>query len=237
MRRALLLAVIAAAILSLTGGVAAAHANYVKSNPASDAQLTKAPTEVRVTFSEPPDARGSDLAVLDADGKRLDDRDVTLVADEPNTLRVTLGALGDGGYLVSWTALSAVDGHETKGVFAFAVNAPLPVIKDIGPASPPPTALEIVGRALSYGGAAVLTGLAFFTMFIRVPTAGAQTLRERHLVFVGGVALVVGSALLIAGQGANIPVRLLALLGVRAVAGVAALASLAAPPRLLPADA
>jgi copper transport protein len=237
MRRALLLAVIAAAILSLTGGVAAAHANYVKSNPASDAQLTKAPTEVRVTFSEPPDARGSDLAVLDADGKRLDNRDVTLVADEPNTLRVTLGALGDGGYLVSWTALSAVDGHETKGVIAFAVNAPLPVIKDIGPASPPPTALEIVGRAMSYGGMALLTGLAFFTMFIRVPTAGAQMLRERQLVIVGGVALVAGSVLLIVGQGANIPARLLALLGVRAVAGVAALASLAVPPRLLPADA
>jgi copper transport protein len=236
-RRALLLAIITAAVLSLTGGIAAAHANYVKSNPASDARLTKAPTEVRVTFSEPPDARGSDLAVLDVDGKRLDNRDVELVGDEPNTLRVTLGALADGGYLVAWTALSAVDGHETKGVFAFAVNAPLPVIKDIGPAAPPPTALEIIGRALSYAGMALLTGLAFFTMFIRVPTAGPETLRERHLVIVGGAALVAGSALLIVGQGANIPGRLLALLGVRAIAGVAALASLAAPPRLLPADA
>ena len=237
MRRALLIAVIGAAALSLTGGIAAAHANYVKSNPASDARLTKAPTEVRVTFSEPPDARGSDLEVLDVDGKRLDNRDVTLVSDEPNTLRVTLGTIGDGGYLIAWTALSAVDGHETRGLIAFSVNAPLPPIKDIGPSAAPPTAIEIAGRALSYGGLALLTGLAFFTMFIRVPTPGPEARRERRLVIVGGAALVVGSALLILGQGTNIPGRLLALLGLRALAGAAALASLAVPPRLLPADA
>jgi copper transport protein len=236
-RRALFVAVIAAAVLSLVGGIAAAHANYVKSNPASDARLTKPPTDVRVTFSELPDARGSDLAVLDVDGKRLDNRDVTLVSDEPNTLRVTVGGLGDGGYLVAWTALSAVDGHETKGLIAFSVNAPLPPIKDVGPATPPPTAGEIAGRMLSYVGMALLTGVAFFTMFIRVPTSAAEERRERELVLVAGAALVAGGAILIVGQGTNIPGRLLALLGVRAVAGLAAMASLAVSSRLLPPDA
>ena len=235
--RGLLAVIVAASALLAVGGTAAAHANYVKSNPASDARLTKAPTDVRVTLSEPPDARGSDLAVLDVDGKRLDNRDVTLVTDEPNTLRVTVTGLGDGGYLVAWTALSAVDGHETKGVIAFSVNAPLPPIKDVGPSVPPPTASEIAGRALSYGGAALLTGLGFFTMFIRVPRPGAEERRERRVVLVAGAALVAGSAVLILDQSANIPARLLALLGLRAVAGVAALASLAVPPRLLPADA
>ena len=138
--RPLLAALVAASVLILMGGAAAAHANYVKSNPASDARLTKPPTEVRVTFSETPDARGSDVAVLDVNGNRVDAHDVTLVSDEVNTLRVSLGAIGDGGYLVSWTTVSAVDGHETKGAFAFAINAPLPAIKDIGPSAPPPTA-------------------------------------------------------------------------------------------------
>jgi copper transport protein len=236
--RVILAALVAASVLSLMGGAAAAHANYVKSNPASDAQLTKPPTEVRVTFSETPDPRGSDLAVLDVNGSRLDKHDVTLVSDEPNTLRVSLGAISDGGYIVSWTTVSAVDGHETKGAFAFAVNAPLPTFtNDFTPSAPPPTALEIVGRALSYGGMALLTGLAFFTMFIRVPTAGAEAGRERRLVIVGGAALVVGSALLIVNQGANIPQRLLLLLGLRALAGVGALASLVVPSRTLPAEA
>lgn len=232
-----LAALVAASVLILMGGAAAAHANYVKSNPASDARLTKAPPEVRVTFSETPDARGSDVAVLDVSGNRLDKRDVTLVSDEPNTLRVSLGAMGDGGYLVSWTTLSAVDGHETKGAFAFAVNAPLPKIVDIGPSAPPPTPIELAGRALSYAGMALLTGLGFFTMFIRVPADDAERRRERWLVTAGGAALVVGSALLLLNQGATIPGRLLLLLGLRAFAGVAALASLAVPSRLLPADA
>jgi len=235
--RGLLAALVAASVLLLLGGAAAAHANYVKSNPASDAQLTRAPTEVRVTFSEPPDARGSDVAVLDASGDRLDKRVVTVVSDEPNTLRVSLGAIADGGYIVAWTALSAIDGHETKGAFAFAVNAPLPPIGDIGPSAPPPTALEIAGRALSFAGMALLTGLGFFTMFIRTPSKVPELRRERRLALVGGAALVGGSALLILGQGANIPGRLLALLALRGLAGVGALATLAVPGRILPDDA
>jgi copper transport protein len=235
--RAFIIATIAAAILSFAGGFAAAHANYVKSNPASDARLTKPPTEVRVTFSETPDARGSDVAVLDVSGNRLDKRDLTLVGDEPNTLRVSLGPIGDGGYIVSWTTVSAVDGHETKGAFAFAINAPLPPPIDVGPSAPPPTPLEIAGRGLSYAGMALLAGLAFFTMFIRVPADDAEARRERRLVLIGGAALVAGSVLLVLNQSANIPERLLLLLGLRALAGVAALASLAVPSRLLPADA
>jgi len=235
--RGLLAALVAASVLVLMGGAAAAHANYVKSNPASDARLTKPPTDVRVTFSETPDARGSDVAVLDVNANRVDKHDVTLVSDEPNTLRVSLGTIGDGGYIVSWTTVSAVDGHETKGAFAFAINAPLPAIKDIGPAAPPPTALEIAGRAFSYAGMALLTGLAFFTMFIRIPADDAETRRERRLVIVGGAALVAGSALLVLNQGTNIPGRLLLLLALRAFAGVVALLSLAVPPRFLPADA
>jgi len=235
--RPLLAALVAASVLILMGGAAAAHANYVKSNPASDARLTKPPTEVRVTFSETPDARGSDVAVLDVNGNRVDAHDVTLVSDEVNTLRVSLGAIGDGGYLVSWTTVSAVDGHETKGAFAFAINAPLPAIKDIGPSAPPPTALEIAGRALSYGGVAVLTGLGFFTMFIRVPAADSEVRRERRLVMIGGAALIGGTALLALNQGANIPGRLLLLLALRGFAGVAAVSALVLPSRLLPADA
>ena len=121
-----------------------AHANYVKSNPASDARLAKSPTEVRVTFSETPDPAGSDLAVLDTAGKRLSAPTVAAATDEPNTLIVSVPDLPEGGYLVSWTARSAVDGHETKGAFGFAIgNAPLPSIPDIGPSAPPPAPLEI----------------------------------------------------------------------------------------------
>ncbi len=232
--RSFLVAVVAASVLMVMAGPAAAHGVYVRSNPASDARLTKAPTEVRVTFSETPDARGSDIAVLDGNGKRLDGRDVSTVSDEANTLRVSLSAVGEGGYLVTWTVLSAVDGHETKGAFAFAVgNAPLPKIPDVGPATPPPTPLEIAGRALSFAGIALLIGLGFFTMFIREPVDGGEARRERSLMLVGGGLLIGGTALLLLPQVATTPARLLTLLGLRALAGVATIA-VAFPRGLVP---
>jgi len=234
--RGFLVAVVAASVLVMMAGAAAAHGVYVRSNPASDGRLTKAPIEVRVTFSETPDPRGSDIAVLDASGTRLDLRDVTAVSDEANTLRVALNPVGEGGYLVAWTVLSAVDGHETKGAFAFAVgNAPLPKIPDVGAATPPPTPSEIAGRALSFAGIALLIGLGFFTMFIREPVDRGELRRERWLMLVGGALLVGGGALLVLPQIATIPARLLNLLGLRALAGVATIA-VALPRRLLPPD-
>jgi len=111
--------------------VAEAHAGYVRSNPAADARLVRPPSEVRVAFSEPPEPRGSLLEVFDAQGRKVDRGD-TAPSDETNGLIVSLGEIGDGGYTVAWTALSAVDGHTTRGSFAFAVgDAPLPEIADV----------------------------------------------------------------------------------------------------------
>jgi copper transport protein len=216
-----------------------AHANYVKSNPASDARLARSPTEIRVTFSETPDPAGSDVAVLlMPQGIRQNDARVSLAGDEPNTLRVAVPQLAEGGYLVSWTVLSAVDGHETKGAFGFAIgNAPLPEIPDIGPPVAPPAPLELVGRAVSFAGIALVLGLAFFSLFIRPPAEERERRRERQLVIAGGALLIVGSGLMIASYGTGIPGRLLLFIALRGAAGAVAIGALFLPERLLPADA
>jgi len=230
MRRILVAIVCAIAVLPFAGGIAMAHANYVRSNPASDARLAKAPSEVRVTFSETPDASGSDLAVLDTAGVRRDGHDVTAVTDEANTLRVSVPDLPEGGYLVSWTARSAVDGHETKGAFAFAVgNAPLPAIPDIGPSAPPPGPLELAGRALSYAGIAIMLGAAFFVLFIRPGETADERRRERALITAGAVILIVGSAVLLFAYGTGIPQRLLTFLLLRWLAALVALGAVWLP--------
>ena len=202
-------AVIGAAVLwglALAGGVSEAHANYVKSTPGADARLVKAPTEVRIEFSELPDARGSDIAVLDASGKRHDDGDVQLSGD-PNGLKVSLQAIGDGGYLVAWTATSAVDGHVTKGAFAFVIGSgPLPTIPDVPDASPPPSSLEILGRSLSYAGIALGLGTAFFVLFV-APT-GVDPRRESWLLAAAGTLVVAGSLVLALDKGTTLPPRL-----------------------------
>lgn len=215
-----------------------AHANYVKSNPASDARLAKSPSEIRVTFSEIPDPAGSDLAVLDTAGKRLSAPTVAAATDEANTLRVSVPELPEGGYLVSWTARSAVDGHETKGAFGFAIgNAPLPAIPDVGPSAPPPAPLEVAGRALSFAGIAGVLGVSIFALFIRPPVEESERRRERQLIAVSGGLLVGGSALMLASYGAGVPARLFLFLALRGLAGLVAIGALFLPERLVRPDA
>ena len=228
----------ALAILPLMGGVAAAHAVIVKSNPAADARLAKSPSEIRVSFSETPDPRGSDIAVVDASGIRKERAGVTLAEDEQNTLRVSIPTLPEGGYLVSWTARSAVDGHETKGAFGFAIgNAPLPAIPDIGPSTPPPAPLELIGRALSFAGIAGVLGVSFFTLFIRPPVDDRERRREKNLITIAGALLAGGSALMLVSYGTGLPARLLLFLGLRGIAGLVAIGLVFVPERLLRPDA
>ena len=181
-----------------------------------------------MSFSEPPDARGSELAVLDASGRRVDRGD-TAASGEPNEVRVSLEPIGEGGYVVAWTALSSVDGHTTRGSFAFAVgDAPLPALPDVGEAAPPPRALEIAGRALSFAGMAILLGGALFGLLLRGGPTPEEERREQLLLAAGGAVLVIGAVALLLEQGGRAPPRLAALLTLRGLGGVAVLGAAAA---------
>jgi copper transport protein len=230
LKRLRTLALVAA--LALAGAAAgtfpvAAHANYVKSNPAADARLVKAPTEIRIAFSEPPDAKSSEIQVLDEKGTRWD-LGPTTASGEQNGLRVGLKPIGDGGYAVAWETVSSVDGHETKGSFAFVIgNGPLPALPDVPNASPPPAPLEVVGRALSYAGMALGSGAALFGILIHVAADAVEERRERQLFAVAGGLIVVGSAALLVSQGGQIPPRLELMLGIRLLSGLAIGAAMA----------
>jgi len=211
----------AALLLTVGGGVASAHANYVRSNPAADARLAKAPAEVSIVFSEPADPKGSEIQVLDRSGKRVDRND-TAPSAEANGLRVSLEPIGDGGYLVAWSSVSAVDGHEARGAFAFTVgDAPLPALADVATTGPAPSLLEIAGRALSFGGVALALGLVLFAAFVRETAGDDERRREGRMFVIAGALLVLGAALLDADQGARLPPRLGLLLTSRALCGMA----------------
>ena len=223
--------VLLAAALALAGAVAgaapvSAHANYVRSSPASDARLVRPPAEVRVSFSEPPDPKGSQIQVLDDNGQRWDLGAVS-ASDEPNGLTVGLRPIGDGGYLVAWTAVSAVDGHETKGSFAFVVGSgPLPSLPDVPNTAAPPTPLEVASRALSYAGIALALGAALFGLLVHAATDTAERRRERDLFTIAATCIALGSAGMVLAQGDRLPPRLELLLSVRLLAGLAVGAAL-----------
>ncbi len=227
MKRLLLATALAIAGAAAGATPVSAHANYVRSNPAADARLVRPPAEVRVAFSEPPDPKGSSIQVLDEKGQRWDLGN-TAPSDESNGLKVGLKPIGNGGYLVSWTAVSAVDGHETRGTFAFVVgDGPLPALADVPNAAAPPTPLEVAARALSYSGIALALGTALFGLVVQAADGASEEKRERQLFMVAAGLIVVGSAGMVFAQGDRIPPRLELLLSIRLLAGLGVAAALA----------
>lgn len=193
-----LLAVLALVLASfaLWAQPAAAHATYVRSNPAADARLLRAPAEIRISWSEEVDARFSEITVLDPAGRALHDGR-TLPGDDPASLRVALRPLAEGGYTVSWRVLSSVDGHETRGSFVFALgDAPLPTlaIADAG-GGRTPTPPEIIGRWLGFAGIALVLGGGIFLLAVRPPARSVHGPARA-----GAVAVLVSAALLAADQ-------------------------------------
>ncbi len=219
MRRAALRAAAAVALFLSVVPVAFAHANYVKSIPEQDARLAKPPTEVRITFSERPEPRQSEIQVLDVNGKRFDKHDLSSL--DETTLRVTLQPIGEGGYTVAWHVFSAVDGHDTRGSFAFAIgDAPLPPVPDI-PSAPPPSPVEIAGRALSYGGVALLVGIPFFSLYVARSADDRRGLGR--LSKLGSYAAIAGALVLLAVAHVALDSRLGLVIAARATLATIAL--------------
>ena len=101
---------------------ASAHALLVRSTPAANAILVQPPVQVELFFSEPLEEELSSIRVFDSNNLSVDAGDVRVDPSDPARLTVTLHALTDGVYTVSWTVVSSIDGHQTTGSFPFAVG-------------------------------------------------------------------------------------------------------------------
>lgn len=116
-------AVAAAAVLALAAP-ASAHDELVQSSPAADEQLTVAPEEVVLTFSNNllslEDNSGTAMTVQDSSGKDWVAGSPVVQAD---TVTVPLEeGMPDGDYTVTWKVVSS-DGHPTDGQYAFSLAA------------------------------------------------------------------------------------------------------------------
>lgn len=115
MRRALALAIIALFSASMTA-VAFAHAAYESSDPDNGSTVSSPPSRVIADFTERLESSNSSLSVIDPCGTQVDRGD-SLVANDRIT--VSMSANKQGTYVVNFQALSAVDGHVTRGRFSF----------------------------------------------------------------------------------------------------------------------
>jgi methionine-rich copper-binding protein CopC len=117
--------------LLLFPGVASAHAEYVSSDPATNAILKTAPSTITIHFSEELDPKGSTILVYDVN-HQLVSQDGSAQVDRNDLKKMTV-ALQSGKsseiYVVDWQTIAADDQHHDAGSFRFFVN-PNPMLVD-----------------------------------------------------------------------------------------------------------
>jgi copper transport protein len=146
------------ALTLLTSQPAAAHAVPVSSSPLPNQILDEGPADLTIYFNEPVVPEFSRIRLLTQAGQPLDVGPTRPLDDDKRTLGITLPPLSEGAYLVSWQALSAVDGHTTSGTFSFGVGDVVlepgeadSVLADISPFSAGARWLTLTGLALLIG--------------------------------------------------------------------------------------
>ena len=145
--RSLIFALLLALSIS---GVVFAHADIARSDPTANAVLDVAPAQVTIEFTEPVEPRLSKIEVLYDDGSVADNNDTTRDPADSKVLRVSLQESREGTYIVSWRALSEVDGHVTSGSYVFSVGQPIDRTKASATTTSDPTAwqLESINRSI-----------------------------------------------------------------------------------------
>jgi copper transport protein len=179
-RFVVLVAVVAGALggLMAAAPTASAHAALKESDPANGALLDESPSEIRLTFTEPPDLSLTTIGVLDRFGAPVPTGPVDRVPGDNHAIRVALQGLSDGVYTVTWRTVSATDGHLTSGAFSFGVGVSAaevaPVASGTEARSPSPTAAGVAGRWALYVGLALLFGCAVAGLLAFGPRALVQ---------------------------------------------------------------
>ena len=118
-RRVALVGTLAVLFVLLFASPAAAHAELANINPANGAQLTRPPTEVKMTFTESVNLVGGGIRLVDAAGATVPTSDPTV---DGHTVTWPMPAdLPEGAYVVTWRVVSA-DGHPISGASSFGVG-------------------------------------------------------------------------------------------------------------------
>ena len=118
-RRVALLATLAVLWSLLLASPAAAHAELVDIAPENGAQLTRPPTEVRMTFTESVNLVDDGIRLVDHVGATVPTPDPTV---DGRTVTWPMPTdLPEGHYVVTWRVLSK-DGHPVSGAFSFGVG-------------------------------------------------------------------------------------------------------------------
>src|SRR5919201_506341 len=192
--------VVCAAVAALAAPpVASAHANLVRLRPANGVVLATPPAAVRVLFDDAIRPGPGVEAIRNGGGSVLAGRAYVPRGNRRELVIPLRHRLAAGNYSVRWSVVSD-DGHNERGVTAFAVGA----------GSAPPTATlsaggvgrtgNVVFRVLLFAGLLAAAGAAVFRFAVWPRELGG---RELSLVVLAGCVLAAAGAAGLAIRGTS----------------------------------
>lgn len=204
-----------------------AHAFVIDSNPAPSTSLNTAPSQVTIDFVDPIDIRYSQIKILDANGKAIQNNDWHFTSDDHTKTAVTLpSGIPNGIYTVYTKVLDATDGHSTTNAFVFAVGVPVP--QNQANAKTNVSFLDIVSipdtlaRYPSLVGQIIVVGSAFSSLWLWGPISRISGLKNASestrvkidksmtkIVLIGAIIILGGDLAMIASEANSINAGLL----------------------------
>ena len=181
-----------------------AHASLESSNPASDSQLDRAPTQLTLSFSESVSISPRSVQLFSCSGGRATLGEPKHGSKSSEVVTAVDSNLEAGRYLVVWRVISA-DSHPVDGAFYFSVGGTSTDTSCAAAANATPSSSATVGglfgvmRWLLFAGLALLIGgMVFLVVIARGTTAGPRT---RVLVWVGWVVTLLSTVFSVMLQG------------------------------------
>ena len=140
-----------------------AHALLARADPPINASLRESPTRITLFMTEQLQRTHSSVEVLDSAGQRRDIGETEFSEEVPTQMGVRVLRLDPGVYTVVWETLSEVDGHTWTGSYVFSVLNP-------DGSAPAGSGVEIdlnrPGPPVAVDSAVKAVGLGALTLFV-----------------------------------------------------------------------
>ncbi|EJS08842.1 copper resistance CopC/CopD family protein [Bacillus mycoides] len=178
---------IACVFIILIPKSASAHAYVVKSNPAENETLKKAPSVVKIEFDEDIQVSSfNTLFVRDTSGKRVDLKDAHIDKKNKKILEAGLKEnLKNGLYSIQWKAISA-DGHPIQGVIPFRIGLAEAGTDDIQVEEMGyvPQIDMIMERGILYTSFSLFIGVLLFNLILYKGSASQVQSRSKKIIWI-----------------------------------------------------
>ncbi len=208
---------------------ASAHAMPVTYVPASGGVTDTLPTDLTITFSERIDIAASSLHVKGPTGAEVAEGKPVPVSGDPKTMSVPVHPGGDGTYVVSWSVVSADDGHFTKGSYAIGIGKGITVAETS--ATSEVVKIATVPEALAMtvelaGNGIIWAALLLFAFAVRPLLRDGRFTKDASIIRKGyELFLVFGTLLALVGGALQLYIKTLDLASLQGIARTPAFVS------------